>query len=776
MTMPAPSAGQGVLPPQRYASVVPDDKSPQLATVSPAWEGEPIRLASPDTGQTGGARILDDACAVVVGLTGKWGGSLISSSTMHNKMILGVAGALCAAAHVMAQTAQAPVPTHSEGATQTTPATVYVTAHYDNGVGTSDAASEGTVTAALIASRPALRPGEILEFVPGMIVTQHSGDGKANQYFLRGFNLDHGTDFATFVDGMPVNMRTHAHGQGYTDLNFLIPELVSRVHYRKGPYYADEGDFASAGAAHMGLVDKLDTGFASMTVGEHAYTRTVVADSTAVANGNLLYALELAHNDGPWQMPEAFHKSSALLRYSTGTSANRFSITAMAYKGAWHATSQIPLRAVQDGSLDEFGVVDPTDGGHTARYSLSTAWRRREADTLWEAHAYAVRSDLALYNDFTYFLDDPVNGDQFLQTERRKMAGGDLSHTWFGEFAGRATKNAIGMQARFDRIAPLGLYATTQQRVRNAIAESRVAESSAALWYQNTMQWTPWLRSIAGVRYDRYRFDVGSSIAENAGAVSGHIASPKLSLILGPWEKTEFFVNYGEGFHSNDARGTTAHLSPRERTVVDPVTPLVKTRGFEVGARSEIVPGLQSSVALWQLRSGSELVFSGDAGDTEPSRASKRYGIEWNNHYIANRHLLLDFDLAVSHARYTEHDPAGDRVPGAVARVASFGATLNDIGRWSGAFQMRYFGPRPLIEDGSVSSASTAIAYLRAGYRFDRRWRLTADVFNLFNRRASDIDYYYTSRLQNEPVEGVDDIHYHPVEPRTVRLTLRATF
>ena len=694
---------------------------------------------------------------------------------MKNQLISGVAGALCVAAHAIAQTT-VPAATAPEANQASAASTVRVQGHYDNGVGSSDAASEGTVTASLIANRPALRPGEILEFVPGVIVTQHSGDGKANQYFLRGFNLDHGTDFATFVDGMPVNMRTHAHGQGYTDLNFLIPELVSRVHYRKGPYYADEGDFASAGAAHMGLVDKLDAGVAALTVGEHAYARQVVANSTAAGGGKLLYALELAHNNGPWQTPEAFHKSSALLRWSTGNAGERFSITAMGYRGAWHATSQVPLRELEDGRLDRFGAVDPSDGGHTARYSLSAEWRRRTADTLTEAHAYAIRSDLALYNDFTYYLDDPVNGDQFLQTERRKMAGFDLSHTWFGRLAGRPMNNAVGVQGRFDRIAPLGLYATANAQMLGTIAESRVSEASAAAWFQNTVQWTPWLRSIAGLRHDRYRFDVASSIAENAGKADDHIASPKLSLVLGPWDKTEFFLNYGEGFHSNDARGTTARLSPRERQPVDPVTPLVKTRGAEIGARSEIVPGLQSSVALWRLRSGSELVFSGDAGDTEASRGSRRSGIEWNNHYVASRRLLLDLDLAWSHARYTEHEPAGEHVPGAVEKVASFGATLTDLGPWSGAFQLRWFGPRSLLEDDSVRSASTAIAYLRAGYRVNRRWQLTADVFNLFDRKASDVDYYYTSRLPGEPAEGVDDIHTHPVEPRTLRLTLRASF
>ncbi len=662
------------------------------------------------------------------------------------------------------------------GAQEDAPPMVKVLGHYDNSVGTSDAASQGEVTAGLIANRPALRPGELLEFVPGVIVTQHSGDGKANQYFLRGFNLDHGTDFATYVDGMPVNMRTHAHGQGYTDLNFLIPELVSRISYRKGPYYADEGDFSSAGAARMGLMERFDAGTATVTVGPHQYRRALVADSVARGGGDLLYALELAHNDGPWQTPQAFHKWAGVLRYSVAAGADRFAVTAMGYRAGWRATSQIPLRAVQGGQLDEFGAQDPSDAGHTSRYSLSGEWKRRTPDTAWHANAYVVRSNLTLFNNFTWLLDDPVDGDQFMQAERRTMAGFDVSHTWFGRLGERATSTVVGVQGRFDHIAPLLLGATRAQQPLRTYASSKVDEASLALWLQNTVQWNGWLRSIAGVRHDSYRFDVDSSLAANSGRANDQVTSPKLSLVLGPWRKTELFANYGAGFHSNDARGTTAHVAPRELTPVDPVTPLVRTRGAELGLRSEIVPGLQSSMALWRLRSGSELVFSGDAGDTSASRGSKRSGIEWNNHYIAAPWLLFDLDLAYSRARFTESDPAGDHVPGAVEKVAAFGATVNAIGPWSGAFQLRYFGPRPLVEDNSRRSSSTALAYLRAGYRINRAWALSVDVFNLFDRKVSDIEYYYASRLPGEPAEGVEDIHYHPGEPRSARVTLRLTF
>ncbi|MCX7290162.1 TonB-dependent receptor [Janthinobacterium sp.] len=653
--------------------------------------------------------------------------------------------------------------------------TVRVTGHYDNAVGTSDAASQGVITTELIVNRPALRTGELLEFVPGLIVTQHSGDGKANQYFLRGFNLDHGTDFATYVDGMPVNMRTHAHGQGYSDLNFLIPELVQRIDYKKGPYFAGEGDFASAGAARIRLADKLPQGQASMSVGQHGYVRGVVADSLAAGPGTLLYGLEVNRNNGPWDVPEHVRKYSGVLRYSQGTADDGFSVTGMVYRNSWNATDQVPLRAVESGQIGRFGSLAPSDGGDTSRYSLSYAMRKRTENRLFEFDAYLIRSQLELDSDFTYFLANPATGDQFQQSERRTVAGVNASESWNTELAGLPMRNKLGVQARYDRLSPVGLYNTVERIRQSTVREDRVREASIGLYGENTVQWLPWLRSVAGLRYDAYRFKVDSSIDGNSGTASDHVVSPKLSLILGPWSKTEFFVNYGKGFHSNDARGTTQTRLP-DGTPSAPVTPLVPTKGVELGARTEWLPGLQSSLALWRLDIASELLFVGDAGETEPSRASRRHGIEWNNHYIAAPWLLFDLDLAASRSRYTQDDPAGNFIPGSIDKVASFGVTVTDQGPWSGAFQLRYFGPRPLIEDNSVRSASTTLAYARVAYQLNRRTRLSLDVFNLFNKRASDIDYYYASRLPGEAQDGVNDRHFHPVEPRSARLTLSYAF
>jgi outer membrane receptor protein involved in Fe transport len=693
----------------------------------------------------------------------------------------------CAAIAALSESAHAQTTAPTATPPQLPPVTVI--GNYDNAVGSSDAASQGSVNAALIGSRPTLRPAEVLEFVPGVIVTQHSGDGKANQYFLRGFNLDHGTDFATFVAGMPVNMPTHAHGHGYSDLNWLLPELVNRIAYRKGPYFAEEGDFSSAGAARIGLVDKLPQGIASATLGERGYRRGLVANSSALGGGDLLYAIEAAHNDGPWENPEKFHRLNGALRYSFGEGGTRHAVTALGYSAGWNSTDQIPQRAVDNGSVGRFGAIDPTDGGNTSRYSLSYELERALADGSVKFNAYAIRSRLDLYSNFSYFLEHPkdldpaqTDGDQFQQAERRRVFGLAASRVWRTQLAGRDSTNTIGLQWRHDRLDPVGLYGTVARERVETTQESSVRQSSAGLHAENATQWTPWFRSVAGLRADRFDFEVKSSINANSGDRSAGLVSPKLSLIFGPWAKTEYFVNYGQGFHSNDARGTVATVAAKDPNgpAIGPVNPLVRSKGFELGARSEIVPGLQSSLSLWALTLASELLFVGDAGETEPSRASKRYGVEWNNHYIASKWLMLDADLAVSRARFTEPDPAdatlGDRIPGSIQTVASLGATLTDFGPWFGQFQLRYFGPRALDENDAQRSKATTLAYLRAGYRINPNLKLTLDVFNLFDRQGSDIDYYYTSRLRGEPAAGVGDTHFHPVEPRSLRVSLVANF
>jgi hypothetical protein len=633
--------------------------------------------------------------------------------------------------------------------------------------GVLDAASQGTITREQLENRPLLRPGELLEVVPGLIITQHSGSGKANQYYLRGFNLDHGTDFRTTVLGMPVNLPTHGHGQGYTDMNFVIPELVSTIQYKKGTYYAEEGDFSAAGAAHIDYVRSLAQPIAELTLGQDSYSRLLAAGSTKNDGGIWMAAGEAQHEDGPWDLPQNLRKLSGVLRWSSAES-DGFSATAMAYRNEWDSTDQVPQRAIDQGLIGRYGNIDPTLGGKTWRYSLSADWLGRGDYGYTRASAYAVDYGLNLFSNFTFFLDDPENGDQFEQADRRKIFGANLDHVRYGKWGDTDTVHAFGLEARHDRIGTVGLYHTLDRERIGTTREDSVRQTSLSAWYHNTTQWTPALRTIAGLRADSYRFDVESNLEANSGKASDSIVNPKLSVILGPFSGTEFFFNAGGGFHSNDGRGATTRIDPASGEAVDTVDPLVRAKGAEIGVHTHLTPAWQTALTVWGLDIDSELLFVGDAGTTEASRPSRRTGVEWANYWRPMRGLIVDADLAATRARFRDDDPAGKYIPGAIEQAASAGITYTE-GPWAGGLRLRYFGARPLIEDDSVRSKSSFLANLKAGYRFSRHVRAWVEVLNLFDREVSDVDYSYESRLGAEP-DPVADIHTHPAEPRTIRI------
>ena len=655
---------------------------------------------------------------------------------------------------------------------------VIVEASRTSQLGIVDAASAGIITEKQLEARTVYRPGEVLEATPGLIVSQHSGEGKANQFYLRGINLDHGTDLRTTVDGMLVNERSHSHGQGWTDLNFLIPELTSSLAYKKGPYYADEGDFSSAGAVSVNYADSLDQGIASLGFGENGFARILVADSLKKADGTLLYALEVYHNDGPFTHADDYKKINGVLRYSEGNSANGFNVTAMAYNAKWNATDQIAQRALDSGFLSSrFDAIDPTDGGESHRYSLSAAWRQSSAISSTQINAYVIHNKLDLYSNFTYFLDDPVNGDQFYQPDRRWTTAVNIAHTWQMPLLGFKSENTVGLQFQNDDIHN-GLFNTKARQVLSTTRQDHIIESSLGAYLQNTIYWTEKFRTIAGIREDYYHNDVRSNLNINSGTARDTKASPKLSLIFGPWAKTEYYFNIGSGFHSNDARGTTISVDPKNPTArATREQPIVGSNGMEVGVRTEIIPGLQSSLAIYQLDFDSELLFQGDAGSTaDTGRPSRREGFEFSNYYKPTHWMTLDADIAYARARYRNFDPVGNRIPGAVEGVASLAMSIDDLGPYYGGLQLRYFGPRPLIEDNSVRSKSTMTLNGRVGYKISPKARVNLEGYNLTNRKDSAIDYYYTSRLPGEPQGGINDVHFHPIESRSFRLNLIVNF
>jgi hypothetical protein len=673
---------------------------------------------------------------------------------------------------------EASAPTEAEASPPATPdrvtelPEVVVRGRAEDILGVAVSASEGAVGVEDLKDLPLLRRGEIMETVPGLVVTQHSGDGKANQYFLRGFNLDHGTDFAFSVDDVPVNLPSHAHGQGYSDLNFMIPELVDFIDYKKGPFYAEVGDFSGAGAANVHLVNTLPQGTLNLQGGEYGFLRGLVAASPKLGPGTLLFALEYNHYDGPWVVHEDSNRFNGLLRYHWVQEKDEVGVTASVYVAPnWHSTDHVAQRAVDEALITRFGTLDPSDGGSTGRGGLSLNWLHTHDDGTTSLTVYGFYYRLNLFSNFTYFLDDRVNGDQFEQIDRRYVAGAHLKRTWNQTWLGKDVENTIGLQTRNDYLPWSGLDHTKAREVIGVYINDRIEEFASGAYVHSQIQWTSKLRTHLGVRTDVFAVDVHSDSPANSGSATSAIVSPKVSIIAGPWNKTEFYLSFGTGFHSNDARGMTA----TESVAADLKVPLlVRTEGAEVGARTSILPGLVSTLSLWYLRSNSELTFAGDAGDTEPTAASRRYGVEWANFYKPLPWLTLSADVALTHARYAcvgstpDCDSVGPYIPNSIPMVVSGVATAESpMGLFASA-RVRALSSQPLVEDNSVREPALTIVDARVGYRRDR-YEVAIDGLNLLDTKGDDIAYYYQSRLPGEPAEGVNDVHFHPAEPFEIR-------
>lgn len=633
-------------------------------------------------------------------------------------------------------------------------------------------ATQGYVIGAQLALRPLSRPAEMLELVPGLIATQHSGEGKGNQYFLRGFNLDHGTDLALQVDGLPVNMPTHAHGQGYADLNFLLPELVDHLAYRKGPYYAEIGDFGTAGSSEFVYVDALEQSNLTMTAGENDYGRVFGAQSFDAFAGAITAAAAVTRYDGPWKLNQNLDKRNALLKYHQETDNQTWSITASLFDNTWDATDQIPQRSVRKHTLHRFATIDASDGGKTYRHSLSMDWTRNYNDARVEVDGYLMDYGLDLFSNFTYFMEDPVRGDQFEQSEDRRVYGFNAAYTKAVPMS-IPTSLHLGLQNRTDAI-DVGLY-KTQQRVRHATTRTDTVQQSLSSAYAEIEQsWNDSFRSVAALRADHYRYDVDADFALNSGTGSDTLLSPKFSLVYSQSTRTEYFLSAGQGFHSNDARGTTITIDPVTGDPADPVDPLAKARSIELGMRTSVIANTQIAISMFSMKLDSELLYVGDAGATEALGASKRRGIELGVLYAPTRWLLVDTDVTLTKARLLGVG-ADNHIPNSVARTASLGLIVNDLNNWSGGLRLRYLGEAPLLEDNSVTSDSTFLMNAQASYQFNPNWSLGLEIMNLLDSRDNDITYFYESQLAEEALPEAD-IHFHPSEPRSVRLTLQARF
>jgi len=626
-------------------------------------------------------------------------------------------------------------------------------------VGIATSGSEGVVGYADFENRPISRVGELAENVPGLIATQHSGSGKANQYFLRGFNLDHGTDLAGFVDGAPINMRSHGHGQGYLDLNFLIPEMVERIDYAKGPYHAADGDFASAGSMRFVTKSRLGRPIVEVTGGSFGYWRGLAAGSADIASGSLLGALDATVSDGPWVLDERQRKFNGLLKYT----AVNWSLGLSGYANSWTSTDQVPERAIASGLIPRNGFIDPHLGGRAGRIALT--FNGQFGDT--RVSAYAIGSRLELTSNFTYFLDDPVSGDQFRQADRRGVFGGSIRH----EFKGDRVTWRIGADTRWDRIGQVGLYDTVMGEVVGTVREDRVDEFGGGLYGEAELSLARNLRLVLGLRGDAITYDVKSDLALNSGKGSAAIVTPKAALAWQAGGGIELYANYGEGYHSNDVRGAAIQVDPASGASADKVPVFARSRGAELGARIERSRLTASLVGYW-LDLASELVFVGDAGTTEPNDASRRFGSELALFWRPSEGLTLDSTASWTHARFRGVDAGQGHIPGATPFVLGGGISAKVSPRTTLTARLRHFAGAPLIEDSSQRSQPTTLVNLGA-YWESGRVRLGLDVLNLFDAKDPDISYWYASRLPGEQSGGTEDRHIHPVEPRQVRAVFR---
>lgn len=637
-------------------------------------------------------------------------------------------------------------------------------------LGSADSSSQGVVGYADFSTRPLARVGELVEVVPGMIATQHSGPGKANQYFLRGFNLDHGSDFSTFFDGMPVNFRTHAHAQGYMDLNFIIPEVIERIDFKKGPYFANTGDFSLAGTSSMKTYDSLERGFVEVTAGSGDEIRLVAADSVNTELGSLLYALEHQQTNGMFVLDQDVRKYNGLFKYTGEIAGIPSQLTLTAYDSEWISTNQVPQRAVTSGQIDRFGFIDPDLGGQSHRYSLSGRFELGE----WDLTAYASAYYMSLINNPTYSLNDPINGDEFEQEDERVLFGGSLVRQSRFEIMGLKAAGLFGAEVRVDDVQELNLFNTRSRLRYGSVREDSARELSLSTYAESEFALSENLRLTTGLRADYIRFDVETLRAENSGTESDALLQPKFGLAYRLSDSLELYANYGHGFHSNDVRAAVNRIDPVTGEDTEAQDILVEGRGGEIGFRYDNLKGFNISLTAFELATDSELVFVGDAGTTEPSDPTRRSGVELNAFYSISERLVIDLSAARARGHFRGLPDGANSITDAHENVAAAGLTYVGTQGVTASLRVRYFGDAALTEDESVMKENSTLINAGVSYAAGA-WEMGIDVLNLLDTEDDDIAYFFESRLPGE-VEAMEDIHFHPSNPRVIRAMLRYSF
>ena len=715
------------------------------------------------------------------------------------------------AAHVAQTDAIAAAGRHSRTAVKTRPTSLselIVTASRVDLLGQAVTASQGSVTPQELKLQPAYRVGQLLESVPGLVVTVHTGEGKANQFLARGFNLDHGTDIANFIDDIPINRGTNAHGQGYSDLNFIVPEVLEGLDYTKGPYYPAIGDFGDVASVHLHIADEIPNQI-SASVGTLGDESAFVGGTHELGpNERLLAAVEVSKVDGPFVPGNDFRKYAGVLRYSHGTSSNGYDLTVQYFHGAGQLTTDQPLRAVREGLISRFGTLDPSDGDRNERLSVSGHYSAQGGGWNFTSSAYYVRSRMTLWNNFTHFLEDPVNGDQEQQDETRDLAGGAAAFTSPSTIGAIDSQTTVGVQGRYD-----GVFVDRRHTKRRALldycerlhADGTVTQYSigqsactadlvklydAGVYVDNHTRWTSWLRTEVGAREEFFggrdrSLLPGTVFSQTSYTQNLTLFQPKGSLVVGPWRSTEFYVSAGRGFHSDDIRGVSGTVPLEGIPRAAGATPLlVSADGEEIGIRSNIIPKVKIQIAAFNIHLQSELVYDQDQGEDQAGPPSKRDGIEFSAEYRPFAWLELNTDLSFSHARFdlanrtvllNDYGDAGTYIPNAPDFVGSFGVLVDNLGPWYGGLQVRILGSYPLVSDNSQRDAGYSETNVNVGYKFSKSLKAQVEVFNAFNVKANAGAYYYTTQIPGDS-GPIADHQNHPLEPVSARFSVTATF
>ncbi len=601
--------------------------------------------------------------------------------------------------------------------------------------------------------RPHPRPADILRVVPGMFVNQHSGGGKANQYFLRGFDADHGTDIALSVDGVPVNMVSHGHGQGYADLNFVIPELVERIDIVKGPYAAAEGDFATAGAVDFLTHRSMDSSSLSLTVGRFdTYRLLGILSPAPTESWSSLLAGEAYFTNGPFDNGEGYLRYNTFARATHQAPRASLSLTITSYGGGWNGSGQLPLREVEAGRLARFGSLDASEGGNSSRHSAYARYRvQPDEQSELELLAYAIRYGFTLYSNFTFLLEDPLNGDQIEQIDDRVVTGTAARYRFRRRWAGMVFDTTLGSSVRADAIDN-ALYRTSRRERFAKRVDATIHQTSIGLYAQEDTRWTSWLRTVIGARLDYIGFRVTDVLEElNADGVTGSgvrekaIASPKASLVLTPLrtaDSLEIYLNAGRGFHSNDARAVVSRPNPG--------TPLAVATGYDLGARTQLLERVDLAGSLWLLDLDSEIVWVGDEGVTEARGPTRRLGLDLEARAALLSWLFADVDLTVSRGRFRDAPADEDEIPLAPRATLTAGLSALHPRGFFGRLGLRSISDRPLTEDGFLQAEGFTLLDVGAGYRTGA-WELVVSIDNLLASDWREAQFATASRVAGDP-------------------------